>query len=64
MQSSSERARWWPTRSRAPELLVDTRVAVALVVVDHEHHELATVTAELAGQATLRLMNWALAPAR
>lgn len=31
-----------PTRSRAPELLVDTSVAVALVVVDHEHHEVTT----------------------
>lgn len=28
-----------PTRSESPELLVDTSVAVALVVADHEHHE-------------------------
>jgi predicted nucleic acid-binding protein len=28
-----------PTRSRRPGLLVDTSVAVALVVVDHEHHD-------------------------
>jgi predicted nucleic acid-binding protein len=27
-----------PTRSRPPDLLVDTSVAVALVVADHEHH--------------------------
>ena len=33
-----------PTRSNTPELLVDTSVAVALVVADHEHH-LATVDA-------------------
>lgn len=28
-----------PARSRQPELLVDTSVAVALTVADHEHHE-------------------------
>jgi predicted nucleic acid-binding protein len=28
-----------PARSSAPELLVDTSVAVALTVADHEHHE-------------------------
>ena len=28
-----------PTRGEAPDLLVDTSVAVALVVVDHENHE-------------------------
>jgi predicted nucleic acid-binding protein len=28
-----------PARSRAPDLLVDTSVAVALTVADHEHHE-------------------------
>jgi predicted nucleic acid-binding protein len=28
-----------PARSRAPELLVDTSVAVALAVADHDHHE-------------------------
>ena len=33
-----------PTRSSAPDLLVDTSVAVALVVADHEHH-MATVKA-------------------
>lgn len=27
-----------PTRGRPPDLLVDTSVAVALVVADHEHH--------------------------
>ena len=27
-----------PTRSRAPDVLVDTSVAVAMVVADHEHH--------------------------
>lgn len=27
-----------PTRSRAPQLLVDTSVAVAMVVADHDHH--------------------------
>lgn len=27
------------TRGRAPDLLVDTSVAVALVVADREHHE-------------------------
>lgn len=27
-----------PTRSRAPDVLVDTSAAVALVVADHEHH--------------------------
>lgn len=27
-----------PTKSRAPDLLVDTSVAVAMVVADHEHH--------------------------
>jgi predicted nucleic acid-binding protein len=31
-----------PTRSRAPELLVDTSVAVALVVADHTAHRLST----------------------
>jgi len=33
-----------PTRGSQPDLLVDTSVAVALVVSDHEHHE-ATVRA-------------------
>lgn len=33
-----------PTRGEAPDLLVDTSVAVALVVTDHESHE-ATVRA-------------------
>jgi predicted nucleic acid-binding protein len=33
-----------PTRDRQPEILVDTSVAVALVVGDHEHH-LPTVRA-------------------
>jgi predicted nucleic acid-binding protein len=33
-----------PARSRVPDLLVDTSVAVALTVADHEHHE-ATFTA-------------------
>lgn len=28
-----------PTRGRAPDCLVDTSVAVALLVADHEHHE-------------------------
>ena len=28
-----------PAGSRTPELLVDTSIAVALVVADHEHHE-------------------------
>ena len=28
-----------PASARGPELLVDTSVAVALVVADHEHHE-------------------------
>jgi predicted nucleic acid-binding protein len=28
-----------PTRGRARPVLVDTSVAVALVVADHEHHE-------------------------
>ena len=28
-----------PTRSRSPDLLVDTSVAVALVVADHERHD-------------------------
>jgi predicted nucleic acid-binding protein len=28
-----------PTKGSAPDLLVDTSVAVALVVADHEHHE-------------------------
>lgn len=28
-----------PTRDEAPDLLVDTSVAVALVVADHKHHE-------------------------
>jgi len=28
-----------PTRVRRPDLLVDTSVAVALVVADHEHHD-------------------------
>jgi predicted nucleic acid-binding protein len=28
-----------PTRGEKPDLLVDTSVAVALVVADHEHHE-------------------------
>jgi predicted nucleic acid-binding protein len=28
-----------PASARGPELLVDTSIAVALVVVDHEHHE-------------------------
>jgi len=27
-----------PTKSRAPDVLVDTSVAVAMVVADHEHH--------------------------
>lgn len=31
-----------PTRSKAPALLVDTSVAVALVVADHEHHAATT----------------------
>lgn len=30
------------TRSRQPELLVDTSVAVALVTADHEHHAATT----------------------
>jgi len=30
-----------PTRDREPDCLVDTSVAVALVVGDHHHHELA-----------------------
>lgn len=33
-----------PTRGKQPDLLVDTSVAVALVVADHEHH-LETVKA-------------------
>ena len=37
-----------PTRGRAPDLLVDTSIAIALVVADHEHHE-ATFAA-LGGQ--------------
>jgi len=28
-----------PTRGRAPDCLVDTSAAVALLVADHEHHE-------------------------
>jgi predicted nucleic acid-binding protein len=28
-----------PASARGPELLVDTSIAVALVVADHEHHE-------------------------
>lgn len=28
-----------PTRDRGPDCLVDTSVAVALVVTDHDHHE-------------------------
>ena len=28
-----------PASARAPDLLVDTSIAVALVVADHEHHE-------------------------
>src|SRR3982074_1768797 len=33
-----------PTRGKGPDILVDTSVAVALVVADHEHH-LATMGA-------------------
>lgn len=39
-----------PTRGRAPEILIDTSVAVALVLEDHEHHA-ATVEAVGARQA-------------
>jgi predicted nucleic acid-binding protein len=37
-----------PTRGRHPDLLVDTSVAVPLVVADHEHHE--STTAALAAR--------------
>jgi len=41
-----------PTRGRPPEVLVDTSVAVALSVADHQQHEL---TAQALGQRTLGL---------
>jgi predicted nucleic acid-binding protein len=41
-----------PTRGRRPDALVDTSVAVALVVADHEHH---TVTAKALGDRRLGL---------
>jgi predicted nucleic acid-binding protein len=41
-----------PTRSRPPDLLVDTSVAVALVVADHEHH---TATVDAVGSRRLGL---------
>jgi predicted nucleic acid-binding protein len=41
-----------PTRSSAPDLLVDTSVAVALVVADHDHH---TVTLNAIGRHRLGL---------
>jgi predicted nucleic acid-binding protein len=41
-----------PSRSRGPDLLVDTSVAVALVVAGHEHHE---ATAKAVGTRRLGL---------
>ena len=41
-----------PTAGSGPDLLVDTSVAVALVVADHEHH---AVTAEALGERRLGL---------
>lgn len=41
-----------PTRSRPPDLLVDTSVVVALVVADHEHH---AATLEAVGARRLGL---------
>jgi predicted nucleic acid-binding protein len=41
-----------PTRSSEPDLLVDTSVAVALVVADHQHH---TVTVNAIGRRRLGL---------
>lgn len=46
-----------PTRSKGPEILVDTSAAVALVVRDHEHH-LATMRA--IGERRLGLAGHAL----
>jgi predicted nucleic acid-binding protein len=37
-----------PARGKTPEFLVDTSVAVALTVADHEHHE--TTSAALGGR--------------
>jgi predicted nucleic acid-binding protein len=41
-----------PTRSKAPDVLVDTSVAVALMVADHQHHK---ATSRQLGQRRLGL---------
>ena len=47
-----------PTGGSHPDLLVDTSVAVALVVADHEHH---AVTIEALGERRLGLAGHAAA---